>query len=115
MGLVLILRFGPALILLRTKCNKMGGAPAWRLALDGCLAVLQGGRERKDGVRAGVGRNETDQERDTQRLEREGEASPTGGNYDGIRELAIEMRVGLAIFARQPSPFPARFPTCLAG
>lgn len=28
MGLVLILRFGPALILLRTKCNKMGGAPA---------------------------------------------------------------------------------------
>lgn len=34
-----------------------------------------------------------------------------GGNYDGIRELAIEMRVGLAFLPRQRNPFPARFST----
>lgn len=64
------------------------------MAMSGCR---QAGRETQkrgeDWENNGVSimRGETERERERPRRE----VWPVGGNYDGIRELAIEMRVGL--------------------
>lgn len=49
MGLVLILRFGPALILLRTNATRRVRRLAASLGLSGLAGYLAAGREKKDG------------------------------------------------------------------